>query len=342
MRVGIVGSGSFGTAIAQIASINTDVYLYVRNKATADKINTYHQIKDHKLSSKIVAVTSIEEVLVRCNVVFPIVPSNAFREVVIEMASFLKDSHTIIHGTKGLDVTDFNLEEGESPISRGNVHTMSEVIRQESSAKLIGCLSGPNLAKEIHEGKPTATVIASTYMEVLETAESVLNTDTFQVLRANDLIGAEMAGAFKNVFAVGSGILSGLELGKNIQAILISRGLREMLILANAMGANSRTFFGAAGIGDLVATTTSPDSRNFTYGYRIGRGEDRNNIKQEKYELAEGVKTVKVMKLLADYYNLNLPIVRLIFSVVYKGLNPSKALAFIFASSKNDDVDFLL
>ena len=341
MNSGIIGAGSFGTAIAKIAAKKAKVYIYVRNKEIARKINTTHRIKDLILSDNIIALTSIEELMSRCSVIFPIVPSKEFRTVIKEMSQFLLDTHTVIHGTKGLDVTDFEFESNEKPITRGNVHTMSEVIRQESNARLIGCLSGPNLAKEIHEGKPTATVIASTYMEVIETAESVLNTDSFQVLRANDLIGAEMAGAFKNVFAIGSGILSGLELGRNIQALLISRGLREMLILANAMGANSRTFFGAAGIGDLVATTTSPDSRNFTFGYRIGKGEKRNEIRQDKYELAEGVRTMKIMKLLADYYNLELPLVKLIYFVVHKDLDPSKALNFLFTSTRNDDVDFL-
>ena len=340
--VGIIGAGSFGTAIAKILANNTEVLLYSRNPELINKLNSDHKIKSIDVPENIKGVNSLEEIASLCQVIFPIVPSEQFRNMIKKLSPYINPAHFIIHGTKGLDTTDFDANaDTTTNLTRAQVHTMSEVIRQETSALRIGCLSGPNLAKEILENKPTATVIASRFQEVVSVGEKLLNSKNFHVFGTNDILGAEMSGAFKNAIAIGSGILGGLELGKNIQSILITRGLREMIFLSKAMGADVKTFFGTAGIGDLVATTTSTDSRNYSFGLRIGRGEKREEIKQETNELAEGVRTVRIMKLLADNYKLRLPIIQMIYTIIFENFKPERAVKYLMKYPYGVDVDFL-
>ena len=340
--VGIIGAGSFGTAIAKILAQNTDVLMFSRNPALIAELNTEHRIKSIDIPENIKGVSSLETIGSSCKVIFPIVPSEHFRNMIKKLSPHINPSHFIIHGTKGLDVSDFDAsEDSKALLTRAQVHTMSEVINQETSAIRVGCLSGPNLAKEILENKPTATVIASRFQEVVRAGEQLLNSKNFTVFGTNDILGAEMSGAFKNAIAIGSGILGGLELGKNIQSILITRGLREMIFLSKAMGGDVKTFFGTAGIGDLVATTTSTDSRNYSFGLRIGRGEKKEDIKQDTNELAEGVRTVKIMKLLADNYKLKLPIIQMIYTIIFEGFKPERAVKYLMKYPYGVDVDFM-
>lgn len=340
--VGIIGAGSFGTAIAKILATNTDVLLYSRNPQEVQRLNSEHMIKSIEVPPNVKGVGSLDTIGSSCNVIFPIVPSASFREVIRKLSPHINPAHFIIHGTKGLDVVDhIPNNDKKATLKRSQVHTMSEVILQETSAVRVGCLSGPNLAREILENKPTATVIASRFQEVVTAGEKLLNSKNFHVFGTNDILGAEMAGAFKNAIAIGSGILGGLELGKNIQSILITRGLREMIFLSKAMGADVKTFFGTAGIGDLVATTTSTDSRNYSFGLRIGKGENRQQIEQNTNELAEGVRTVKIMKHLADNYNLRLPIIQMIYTIIFEDFKPERAVKYLMKYPYGVDVDFL-
>jgi len=340
--VGIIGAGSFGTAIAKILANNSDVLLFSRHTEQINELNSKHRIKSIEVPENIKGVSSLQTIASECQVIFPIVPSEQFRKMIKKLAPFINPAHFIIHGTKGLDTTDFDASaDTATNLTRSQVHTMSEVIKQETSALRIGCLSGPNLAKEILENKPTATVIASRFQEVVAAGEKLLNSKNFHVFGTNDILGAEFSGAFKNAIAIGSGILGGLELGKNIQSILITRGLREMIFLSKAMGADVKTFFGTAGIGDLVATTTSTDSRNYSFGLRIGRGEKREEIKQDTNELAEGVRTVRIMKLLADNYKLRLPIIQMIYTIIFENFKPERAVKYLMKYPYGVDVDFM-
>ncbi len=339
--VGIIGSGSFGTAIAKILSKNAEVYIYSRNQETIKQINEQHTNMGIELDENIIAIDSMEKLAKDCDVIFPIIPSAAFRTVIQKLAPYIKPYHIIIHGTKGFDITHFEMDAIDKTIDRSNVHTMSEIIIQETTALRVGCLSGPNLASEILDNKPTATVIASRFDEVIQAGEKLLNTDNFHVFGTNDILGAEFAGAFKNAIAIGTGILSGLDMGKNLQALLITRGLREMIVLAKTLGADTKTFFGTAGIGDLVATTTSTNSRNFSFGRRIGLGEKSSQILADSEELAEGYRTVKIMNHLANHYRVRLPIISMIHSIVYDDFDPQKAIRFLIRYPYGVDVDFL-
>ena len=213
-----------------------------------------------------------------------------------QLGPYLRPNHILIHGTKGFDTREpVTFSPEPLQIQPGQISTMSEVIREESAVLRIGCLAGPNLAREIIDGQPTATVIASNFNEVITLAQSVLRSEHFHVFGTNDLLGAELAGALKNIIAIGSGILRGKGFGKNLQAILINRGLIEMIYFGRKLGADYKAFLGTAGIGDLIATSTSKDSRNFTFGFRVAQGEAPKTIIDSMPELAEGVRTLKIV-----------------------------------------------
>jgi len=330
IKVGVLGAGSFGIAISNLLALNTDVLIYSRNEPQLEEIKS-------NLSGKIQFTSDPEELAAQCRLIFPIVPSSVFRDLMQNFGLYLKPYHFLIHGTKGFDVRWAE----DNILTRKNVSTISAVILQETCVTRVGCLSGPNLAAEIMAGQPTATVIGSKFQEVIDAGKKVLQSPKFHVFGSNDILGAEVAGALKNVIAIGSGILTGKGLGKNLQAMLITRGLTEMVYFGQAFGATNSAFFGTAGIGDLVATATSNTSRNFTFGYLLGQGKSKENIEKEMPELAEGVGTLQVAVGLARFYNLKIPIIETIYKIVFDNLDFERALQYLITFPYDVDVDFL-
>jgi glycerol-3-phosphate dehydrogenase (NAD(P)+) len=218
---------------------------------------------------------------------------------------------------------------------------MSEVISEESPVVRNGCLSGPNIAREIIDGQPTATVIASEFEEVIEEGQQLLSSSVFFVFGAHDIIGAEIAGALKNIYALGSGYLAGRQLGKNIQSMLITRGLHEIVYFGKAMGADTGSFLGTAGIGDLIATSTSPDSRNYRFGFGLGQGQSMDEIREVFTETAEGVRTLAIAMELAKYYEIKVPITQMIYKIIYENYRFEKALEYLMRYPYARDVDFI-
>ncbi len=340
--VGVIGAGSFGTAISNLLAYNTNVLLYTRNASIVDAINSQHSHLGVDVSPRVTATNNLEEVAKSCELIFPVIPSDQFRNMMRQLGPHLRPYHMLIHGTKGLDLTDVDQENPSfEDITRDNVHTMSEVILQESAVVRVGCLSGPNLAQEIMDGQPTATVIASKFSEVIKTGRIVLSSKHFHVFGTHDLLGAELAGALKNTIALGSGILKGRGLGKNIQAMLITRGLMEMIYFGNALQASSSAFLGTAGIGDLVATATSKKSRNYSFGFRLGQGESFDAIKASVPELAEGLRTLQITRHLAKCYKLRVPITEMIYRIIFEGFDIERALDYLMTYPYDVDVDFL-
>lgn len=342
-KVAVIGAGSFGTTVATLLAHNAEeVFLFSRRKELVEKINASHQHLGVTLSNRITASSDLKSILETCSLIFPVVPSESFRTTIKAMSEYLTPAHILIHGTKGLDLTGINLNQlNDKEISRHNIHTMSEVIRDESSVLRVGCLSGPNLSKEILEGQPTACVIASEYDEVINAGQETLASKYFFVFGSYDLIGAEMAGALKNIIALGSGMLAGRGLGKNIQAMLITRGLREMIEIGKAVGATHRSFLGTAGIGDLIATATSDKSRNYSFGVQLAQGGTRDEIINTLGEVVEGVRTVRIANSISKHYHLRTPIISMIHGVVFENLTVDKAIYFLMRYPFLPDVDFI-
>ncbi len=342
--VGVLGAGSFGTAVANLLAYNADVLLFSRKQETVDEINRTRTHLGVDLSPRVTATNDLAEMAQRCTLIFPIVPSTSFRRMMQALGPHLRPHHIIIHGTKGFDLKDLEEEDLNKPgitVTRANVRTMSEVVWEESSVVRVGCLSGPNLAAEITAGQPAATLVGSRFREVIQAGQVALNSQKFHVFGSYDMLGAELAGALKNVVALGSGILGGLGLGRNIQGLLIARGLAEMVYFGKALGASSQAFIGVAGIGDLVATATSTNSRNYTFGTRLAKGESAVEIRDKMPELAEGVRTLRIARQLARQYKLHVPITSTLYNVVFQGLPVEKALEYLMTYPYAVDVDFL-
>jgi glycerol-3-phosphate dehydrogenase (NAD(P)+) len=345
MIVGIIGSGSFGVAIAQLMAENTEVLMYTRQPEIAVAINQDHFHYNTKLSNRIRATTDIREICETCKILFPVVPSNNFRAMMRSFAPHLRPYHFVIHGTKGFDLigveeADLN-PRNQTPVTRAHVRTMSEVIAEESPVVRIGCLSGPNLASEILAGQPAATVIGSRFKEVIEVGKKSLQSKRFHVFGTPEILGAEFAGALKNIIALGAGILGGKGLGKNMQALLITRGLSEMIAFGTRLGASNKAFLGTAGIGDLVATATSNNSRNYTFGWRLAQGESPTQIKNSVKEVAEGVRTLQIMHKVARTYKLHVPITDMLYRIVFENMDVDKAIVYLMEYPYDVDVDFL-
>ena len=340
--IGIIGGGSFGTAIAKLLSINCNVLMYIRNTEVMTSINNREEHYGIVLSERVRATNDLAEVAQKCHLMFPVVPSSSFRSMMRDLSPFLHPYHQLIHATKGFDLKDMDEDDiGKKTIHTENICSMSEIIQQESVVVRVGCLSGPNLAKEILEGQPTATLIASKYDEVIDAGKAALGSKLFKVFGSHDLLGAELAGALKNTIALGSGMLSGYGLGKNIQAMLITRGLTEMIYFGQALGSDTKAFFGTAGIGDLIATATSSKSRNYTFGYRIGSGESLEEVKASMFELAEGVRTLKMTRYLARELKIQAPITEMLYRIVFEEFPIQKAMDYLMTFPYDVDVDFI-
>lgn len=341
--VGVIGSGSFGTTIAKVLSHNVDVLVYSRKAEKVRHINETHEHMGVALSPRIVATDDISEVAARCSLIYPIVPSSSFRGMMRHLSPYLKPSHILIHGTKGFDIgeKERNLGDKNAHLSRTDVFTMSDVIMQESVVVRVGCLAGPNLSREILDGQPAATVVASPYREVFELGKATLRGPMFRVYASKEITGAELAGALKNIIAIGAGMLAGLGLGQNIWGLLISRGLLEIIHIGESLDIDSKAFLGAAGIGDLVTTASSKNSRNYTFGLRKAAGESLDSIRRTMPELAEGVRTLEIMKKVCDYHKIRAPIVQSLYSMVFEEFDIQKGLEYLMSYPFDADVSFI-
>jgi glycerol-3-phosphate dehydrogenase (NAD(P)+) len=341
--VGVIGAGNFGSVIANLLARNRNVLLFARDEKIVDQILTTKENRGYKMHDRIVPVNDLSLIAERCDIIFPIVPSAHFRSMMKGLSPHLHPYHLLIHGTKGFDVTLPNGQTIDSmeKLDRTMVKTMSEVIAEESVVARIGCLAGPNLAKELAEGHPAATVIASHFDEVINVGKRLLRADHFQVYGNNDLVGVELAGVLKNIIAIAAGALSGMGYGENAKGLLISRGMVEMVYLGRAFGGNTKAFLGIAGIGDLATTCNSSLSRNFHVGYRLAKGETLKDILGSMDEIAEGINTVQIAKKCADYYKVRAPITSTLYQVLFEEMTVKRALEHLMRYPLNVDIDFL-
>lgn len=341
--VGVIGAGNFGSVVANLLARQRKVLLHARDEEVIQRMLQTRENRGHKMHANVVPTSDLAWIADQCDVIFPIVPSAHFRSMMKQLSPHIHPYHILIHGTKGFDVT---LPQGQTldsmpTLDRSMVKTISEVIQEESVAVRVGCLAGPNLSRELADGHPAATVIASHFNEVINLGKRLLRNENFQVYGNNDVVGVELAGVLKNIIAIAAGALSGMGYGENAKGLLVSRGMVEMIYLGRALGGNTKAFLGVAGIGDLVTTCNSSLSRNFTVGYRLAKGETLTEILASTDEVAEGINTVKIAKKCADHYKVRAPITSTLYQVLFENMTVKKALEYLMRYPLNVDIDFL-
>ncbi len=320
--VGVIGAGSWGTTLAKILGENNpSTLVWAFEDEVCQEINEQHTnsryVPDSKLPESVEATNDLQRVCESCDFFLVVVPSHVFRKVVNEAGNYLNGEQVLIHCTKGIEQKTFR--------------RMSQVLREETCVRKIGVLSGPNLSKELAVRQPAGTLVASKYDEVVKLSQKHVHNQYFRVYGGTDVVGAEVAGAFKNIIAVAAGVVDGLGLGDNTKALLLTRGLNEMARFGMAMGAKVLTFGGMAGIGDLMATCASPLSRNHQVGERLSKGETRKQIQENMFMVAEGVKTSRAVHNYLVQRDIDLPIVNAVYSLLYEDMKVDEAIKSLMA-----------
>lgn len=310
-KVGVIGGGSWGTVLANIASRNCrEVRVWLRDEESVRLINTTRTntqyLPELQLDERVHAFSSLERIFEGgLNAVIWALPSRACREAARTAAPLFHGDEVILHATKGIE--------------QGSMKRISEVLSEELPCRRIGVISGPNLAHEVARGEPAATVVASLFSEVCDSGQALLTRDSFRIYRAKDVIGVEWAGALKNVLAIASGALDAMKLGWNTKAMLVTRGLAEMVRFSTALGAEETTFLGLAGLGDLMATCCSPLSRNYRVGFRLAQGEKLEAILEDLGSTAEGIGTALCVWEMASKNGISMPITEAVYRLVQGG-----------------------
>jgi glycerol-3-phosphate dehydrogenase (NAD(P)+) len=314
--VAVIGAGSWGTTVAAIASEHAPTVLWSRNADLAEAINRTHEnttyLADVALPSALRATSDLEVACAHAQIVVMAVPSHGFRGVLCEAAQLIRSDTPIVSVSKGVE--------------RDTLLRMTEVILDvlpDHREDRVAVLTGPNLAREVAEGQPAATVVACRDAETAERLQQLFMTQTFRVYTNPDVVGCEIAGALKNVIAIAVGTASGLGYGDNAQAALVTRGLAELTRLGVALGGEPLTFAGLAGLGDLVATCTSAQSRNRTVGFELGRGRPLAAIVAQMNMVAEGVRSTAAVLELAARAGIEMPIATIVGAVLYDGRQPA-------------------
>tara|TARA_R110001592_G_scaffold363043_2_gene679798 strand:- start:62990 stop:63994 length:1005 start_codon:yes stop_codon:yes gene_type:complete len=306
LKVGLLGGGSWGTTVASLVSRNAPVTLWARNPATVEEINTLHTNSTYlpgaKLPTKVVASNDIAETVSGADVVIMGIPSQNFRSVLQEVKHHIRPWVPVISLTKGLE-----LETGKR---------MTEIITEVLPGHPVGVLTGPNLAREIMAGQAAASVIAMEDDIIVRELQSIFKSGLFRVYTNNDVIGCELGGVLKNIIAIAVGMGDGQGAGDNTRSALITRGLAEVTRLGVAMGGRAETFAGLAGMGDMIATCTSPQSRNRHVGVELGKGRNMQEIIDEMVMVAEGAKSAPAVMALAKKYGVQMPIASDVYRVV--------------------------
>ena len=313
-RTAVIGAGSWGTAVAALAAHNSPTVLWARRPDLAEAISTTHvnrdYLPDYQLPDSLRATSSLEEALDGAEVVVMGVPSHGFREILGEAKPFLTEGAPIVSLTKGVE--------------QQTLKRMTEVIDDVVPGRPRGVLTGPNLAKEVMAGWPAASVVAIEDHGIAQELQRLFGTDAFRVYTNPDVVGCEVGGALKNVIAIAAGIADGMGFGDNTRAALITRGLHELTRLGVALGGEPLTFAGLAGMGDLVATCISRQSRNRHVGEALGRGQTIDEIVAAMNMVAEGVKSSKAVLDLSLRVGVEMPIAEQVVAVLYEGKQASE------------------
>ncbi|MDQ2999833.1 MAG: NAD(P)H-dependent glycerol-3-phosphate dehydrogenase [Fibrobacterota bacterium] len=329
--IGIIGGGSFGSALADmIGTKGHPVNQWFRSVEAADRFNATRvnakYLPSFTLSDNITATGDLEKVARSSKLLVVSVPSPHFREVARKLGDWVDGGQILVSTTKGIEAHSFKL--------------MTEILREETCCLKIGALSGPNLAKEIAAKKPSGTVIASRYEEVTLKVQEVMSGPYFRVYSNSDVYGVELGGVLKNVYAIATGLITALKMGDNTMGMLITRALAEMSRFADKMGSNPLTFLGLAGVGDLVTTCTSPLSRNFRVGLMIGQGATLDEAVQKIGEVAEGVNTIRIVKEKAAHLGIRMHILEGLHALLFEGKDLPMVIKQLMNVPQMEDVEF--
>jgi glycerol-3-phosphate dehydrogenase (NAD(P)+) len=329
IRVAVIGAGSWGTTVAALASANTPTVLWARRPELAEQINRAHVNPDYlpsfTLPEQLRATASMEDAVSNADVLVMAVPSHGFREQARAASEYIRPWVPVVSLAKGLE--------------RETLMRMTEVAAEEMPGRPVGIMTGPNLAREIIAGQPAASVVAIPDATIATELQRILMRPSLRVYTNPDVVGCEVAGVVKNVIAIGAGMAEGMEFGDNTRATLITRGLAEMSRLGVAMGGDPMTFAGLAGMGDLIATCSSKQSRNNSVGLALGRGQAIEEILGSMKMVAEGVKSSPSVLDLADRYGVEMPITEQVVAVCHAGQSAREALAALMSRSRKSELD---
>ncbi|MEA2036548.1 MAG: NAD(P)H-dependent glycerol-3-phosphate dehydrogenase [Nanoarchaeota archaeon] len=318
MKIAVLGAGSWGTTLANLlAEKDYKVKLWAFEKEVVQEIKNKREnstfLPGVKLSENIEPTDEIKEAVSGSNIIITSIPSQFLRNTVKEISNSVGKDSIIISVTKGLEDISFK--------------TMSEILEEELSGVKVVALSGPNHAEEISRKIPAATVAASKHQDILPKVKDILETKYFKVYPHDDIKGIEICGAIKNITAIAVGVCDSLKLGDNAKASMITLGLTEMNKVGKFFGAKRATFYGLAGVGDLVATCTSKHSRNRFVGQKIAEGKSFEDIQKEMHGMvAEGIKTTKAVYDLAQKEKIDLPLTTQVYKVLYEKKDLKKAV----------------
>lgn len=311
-KITVFGTGSFGTALANVLAENGhSVLMWGKNENTVDEINQSHQnkryLKDVTLIETIKTTNQLEQAVNFSDIFLIALPTKAIRDVVTEINQHIKTKKTFIHVAKGIENETFK-----------RVSEMIEDSVSKNHKNGVGVLSGPSHAEEVVIKQPTTVAASSKDERISKLIQDLFMNDYLRVYTNNDLIGVELGGALKNIIAVASGIVAGMGYGDNAKAALMTRGLAEISRLGEKLGADPMTFLGLGGIGDLIVTCTSTHSRNYTLGYKLGKGKTTEEALNEMNMVVEGIYTTNSVYHLAKAQNVDMPITNALYKVLFE------------------------
>jgi glycerol-3-phosphate dehydrogenase (NAD(P)+) len=318
--IAVLGAGNAGTTFALLAAHNADVVrLWTIEQDLAEQMRRIGENPKYlpgvKLPEAIAIEVDLERAVAGAEIVMLAVPSHVVRRLARAVAPFLTPEQIIVDVAKGIEEKTFYL--------------MSEVIHSELPKALrqnVVALSGPSIAREMSKNIPTAVAVAGFTRLHAETVRQAFESPTFRVEVLDDIVGIQLGGALKNIYALAAGMCDGLEFGNNTKAALVTRALAEMIRFGVTLGAKPETFYGLAGVGDLVVTCLGPQSRNRTFGEKLASGLTREQILKESVEVAEGVQVTKIAYAFARLLRLNLPLLEAIYAILYDDVPPRRVL----------------
>jgi glycerol-3-phosphate dehydrogenase (NAD(P)+) len=332
MKISVLGTGQWGTALAQIlCDAGNDVLIWGRNTAVVDEINSRHtnagSLPGTALPQNLKATSDISVAMEHAQMVVLAVPAQSLRENLQQWRSLFKKDIPIVSSLKGIEVS--------------TQLRMTEVIKQvlEMSEEKLAIITGPNLAREVVLRQPAGAVAASVSQELADLVAKAFNNSYFRVYTSNDVIGCELAGAAKNVIALAVGMSIGMGFGENTQSLVITRGLNELTRLGIARGAMPLTFVGLAGVGDLLATCGSPLSRNRSFGEALGRTGSMQSARADVSSTVEGVSTAKAVVDLAHLVGVEAPIMEAVYEVVSNNITPEQAIRSLMQIQTGAEID---